>query len=209
MRILALDAALARCSAALVADGVVVRDAVRDGPRGHDAALPVLARDVLGGDAADLVAVTIGPGSFTGIRAALAIGHGIAAGLACPIVGVTVPGALAAALPGLPPGREPWVVIHNRRGQVFLQRGLDRDAEIQTHDLEALPIPAGPIALAGDAAEAVADRLRKADIMMTGVDLPLARFVAEAALGRHHEAQPLYIEAPVARQNPLRPPPRA
>ena len=67
---LTLDAALDGCLAGLVVDGVVV--AVRSGPggRGQAAMLPVLALDVLAGTPAaslDRVAVTVGPGSFTGI----------------------------------------------------------------------------------------------------------------------------------------------
>ena len=49
----------------------------------------------------DLVAVTVGPGSFTGIRAALALAHGLALAAGVPVIGVTVGEALADALPHL------------------------------------------------------------------------------------------------------------
>ena len=47
MRILALDGALARCSALLREDGRVLARRVQDGPRGHASVLPALAQEVL------------------------------------------------------------------------------------------------------------------------------------------------------------------
>ena len=100
MRILAFDAALARCAAAVVLDDetVAVREAAAT--QGHAALLPAMARNVLAEAATaaaslDLVAVTVGPGSFTGIRAGLALAHGIALAAGVPVVGVTVGEALA------------------------------------------------------------------------------------------------------------------
>lgn len=66
MRVLALDAALGRCSAAVVGDGQVVAICQADARRGHAALLPVMVEDVLAearleAGSLDLVAVTVGP----------------------------------------------------------------------------------------------------------------------------------------------------
>ncbi len=216
MRILVLDSALTRCTAAVVADDVVV--AVRTGPRqqSHEAVLPVMARDVLeeaGGTAGfDLVAVTVGPGSFTGIRAGLALAHGIALGLDLPVVGVTVGEAIADAFPRLGE-RRLWTVTTSRRGHVFLERG----SEVLSMALEAVPMPTGRVAIAGSAALEVAAWLAGAgaDVMLTDARFPLPRHIAHIAAERHagllppREAQPLYVDPPEARlpAGGLRPPP--
>jgi tRNA threonylcarbamoyl adenosine modification protein YeaZ len=217
LRVLALDAALARCAAAVVADDEVLAARQEFATQGHAALLPVMARDVLAaaGIAAaslDLVAVTVGPGSFTGIRAGLALAHGLALAAGVPVVGVTVGEALADSLPLLG-ARRLWVAIDSRRGRVFLERG----DMVVTVPLDALPATEDTIAVAGDAAAAVAARLaaRDVDVMLTDARLPIPRHVAVAAQQRFRGAlrplptQPLYVDPPEARLPAagLRPPP--
>jgi tRNA threonylcarbamoyladenosine biosynthesis protein TsaB len=210
MRILALDAALARCSAAVVVDDEVVasRRAAADAPgRGQSAALPGMADAVLaeaGLTAADLdlIAVTVGPGSFTGIRAGLALAHGIALAADIPVVGVTVGEAFAEALPHFG-ARRLWSAIDSRRGRVF----LESDGRIEAFSLDSLPNPGGPIALAGDAAIAVAAGLAAvgADVMLSDVRLPQIRHIALAAAKRWRgelpprPPLPVYVDPPEAK----------
>jgi tRNA threonylcarbamoyladenosine biosynthesis protein TsaB len=204
VRILALDAALGPCSAALVEDGVLLAQHRSDDPRGASAALPGLVASVLsdspGGFAA--IAVTVGPGSFTGVRAALALAHGLALGAAVPITGVTSMEAIAAACPPVA-GRALWVAIDTRRARIFLGRG----EEITVVAPDDLPDTAGPVALAGDAAQDAAARLtaRGHDVMLTGIGGIDAHHVGLAGAQRLggamalREAQPLYVEPPEAR----------
>jgi tRNA threonylcarbamoyladenosine biosynthesis protein TsaB len=216
LRILALDAALARCSAAVVADGIVLAQRSQDAARGHAALLPVMAQQVL--DEApgplDLIAVTVGPGSFTGIRAGVALAHGIALGLGIPVVAVSVGEALAAALPRLL-GRTLWCATGRTRDRVFLEIA----GSVAAYDLSALPVPAGGAPTAGHAAIQVVARLaaRDHDVMLTGARLPTAWAVAAAGSERFagrlppRDAQPLYVDPPEAKlpAGGLRPPPAA
>ncbi len=219
MKLLALDAALARCSAAVVADGRVRAHQAAAARRGQPALLApmvqaVLAQSGLAASGLDAVAVSVGPGSFAGLRAAIALAQGIALAAGRPVIGVRVAEALAASL-ALPPRRTCWVAIDSRRGRVFLDRG----SSIEPFALTELPRPAGPVAIAGDAALEVVARMaaRGDDVMLTDARLPDAIHVATVAARRLAgdlpplDAQPLYIDPPEAKlpAGGLRPPPAA
>ncbi len=208
MVVLTLDAALSGCSAGLVRHGEVLAVRQATGPRGHAAALPLMARQVLdqaGLAAASLcgVAVTTGPGSFTGLRAALALAHGIGLAAGIPVLGVPVAEAFQAEAPG---DRVLWVAIDTKRGQVFLDRG----GAVQNLPLASLPEAPGPVAVAGDAAIAVAARLaaRGDDVLLLAARRPGPAGIAAAAQRRQaaglppHPAQPLYVDPPEARPGP-------
>ena len=126
--ILAIDTALAAASACLLdpSQAELVAAEVLPMASGHAEALfplleRVMARDPRGFDGLRRVAVTIGPGSFTGIRIGVAAARAI--GLACkiPVVGVSTLAALAA--PSIATGgRSPIVAaIDARHGNVFVQ----------------------------------------------------------------------------------------
>ena len=202
--VLALDAALSGCSAGVVGLNRVLAERRATGARGQVAALPAMAEAVLSQEGIAparlaMVAVTIGPGSFTGIRAALSLAHGIALAARVPLVGVTVGEALAAP----DDGRLQWVAVDTRRGRVF----LERDAGVATVALDALPVPSGPVSVAGDAAIAVASRLaaRGADVLLLPARMPTPSGVAAAAWRRitagpdARPVQPLYVDPPEAR----------
>ncbi|CAL8979403.1 tRNA threonylcarbamoyladenosine biosynthesis protein TsaB [Rhodoplanes serenus] len=103
MRVLALDTALAACSAAVfdLDRGGVLAHESRPMERGHaEALMPMIARvmseaDLEFGDL-DRIAVTIGPGSFTGLRVGVAAARGLALAAHKPVVGLTTLAAFAA-----------------------------------------------------------------------------------------------------------------
>ncbi|HEY4585047.1 MAG TPA: tRNA (adenosine(37)-N6)-threonylcarbamoyltransferase complex dimerization subunit type 1 TsaB [Brevundimonas sp.] len=126
MKVMVIDTALGACSAGLFVDDAA-SDAVRAlglrhelMTKGHQERLGGLARDaaaeVGGFDGVDRIGVTVGPGSFTGLRVGLAFALGLGAALGRPVVGVSTLDALAASVPaeGLVAA-----VIDARRGQVY------------------------------------------------------------------------------------------
>ncbi|WP_158295625.1 tRNA (adenosine(37)-N6)-threonylcarbamoyltransferase complex dimerization subunit type 1 TsaB [Crenalkalicoccus roseus] len=216
MWILALDASLARCSAALMMDGVIRAHRALATERGHAAALPAMAAEVLAeagvrGPDLDAVAAVVGPGGFTGLRAALSLAEGLALASGVPAIGVTTGEALAAALPpALRGGREVWAVVDGRRGRVLLERFAPGAATPEAPCLlgEAeLPRPPQPPVLAGDAAEAVAGWLaaRGEAAVLAPARQPdaadAARVAALRLSGRlpPRPARPLYGEPPAVR----------
>ena len=207
MRILALDSAVGRCSATIVLNGGVVAGYQQDIDRGHAAILPVMARDCLrdaglGASELDLVAVTVGPGSFTGIRACIALAQGIALAAGIPVVGVTVGEAIADSLPQLG-GRTLWCATESRRGRIFLETG----AGILSLAIADLPNPSGPVAVAGNAAAVAASRLaaRGVNVMLTDARRPAGRHIAAVAERRLRgdvaplPAEPIYVDPPEAK----------
>ncbi len=203
---LTLDAALDGCGAGIVRDGVVVAARVQGGGRGSSAVLPAMAQAVLA-EAAVVpgslagIAVTVGPGSFTGVRAALALAHGIALGAGVPVWGVTIGAALRAELAA---ARPLWVAIDSKRGRVFLDDGVG----VVSVGLDALPLPDFAIAVAGDAAVAVVSRLaaRGFDVQLLRVGGPSPLGIAA---GARVAAFPLYVDPVEARPGPVgRPAPR-
>ena len=203
MLVLTLDAALPGCSAGIVRDGAMLAERRMDGARGHAAALPamvaaVLAEAGVGAAGLSMVAVTVGPGSFTGLRAALSLAHGIAVAAAVPVAGVTV----GEALDGPADGRLHWAAVDTRRGRVFLEYG----GEVRSASLDGLPAPDGPVTVGGDAGAAVAERLAVGGYdARLGCVRPCPAGIAAAALRRAaaglapRPAQPLYVDPPEAR----------
>jgi len=207
MRILALDSAVARCSATIVAGGIVIASHRQDIDRGHASVLPIMAQDCLRAAGLpatdlDLIAVTVGPGSFTGIRGAVALALGIGIAANVPVIAVTVGEALADSLPHL--GRRTlWCATTSRRGRIFLEIG----EAVFSLALTELPPTRGPVAIAGMAAPDVASRLaaRGSNVMLTDARLPTGRHIAAVAerrfLGqiRKLAAEPLYVDPPEAK----------
>ena len=139
----------------------------------------------------NVVAVTVGPGSFTGLRVGLAFAKGLALALELPCVGVGTLAALAASVPGSG-GR--GAVIDNGRGQVWLQRfegetALGPPETVATEALADAGLLVGPTAT------------RLAAPGQAAIDLawPTPLAVARRAATHPEPARPLYLRAPDAR----------
>lgn len=77
------------------------------------------ATAVGGWDAVDLVAVGLGPGSFTGVRIGIATARGIGVGAGIPVAGVGTLDALGAGIAAACGDRERLAVLDGYRGEVF------------------------------------------------------------------------------------------
>jgi tRNA threonylcarbamoyladenosine biosynthesis protein TsaB len=115
------------------------------------------------------IGVTVGPGTFTGLRVGLAAARGFALAANCPLVGVTT---LEAAVHGLDTdiraGHTLLAAIESRRDDLFLQpftadlKPLAEPADVLPADLPAYAaahLPAGPLLIVGDAATRTAQAL--------------------------------------------------
>jgi len=141
MRVLVIDTALDACTAAVFEDGRSLAERSEPMARGHQERIGVLVRDVAdqagGFGAIDRIGVTVGPGSFTGLRVGLSFAQGLGAALDRPVVGISTLQALAASAPN--PAGPVAAVIDARRGQVYLQTFIDGapDGEPAPWDIEA------------------------------------------------------------------------
>ena len=103
MTVLAFDCAISGLSLAVVGDGRALAQRREEG-RGQAASLLPAIATVLqeaGVDrrALSMIAVTVGPGSFTGVRVGLATARGLAMALDIPLAGIATTAALLAAAP--------------------------------------------------------------------------------------------------------------
>jgi len=202
LKILAIDAALSRGGVAVVAEGAALEKIFVDGRPGLIETLPVAMRDVLAkAGPVDAVAVTVGPGSFTGLRTAISLAQGFSAASGVPVWGVGVDEVFLQAFPGL--HRPLWVAVRARRDRIF----LIRDGVAEAFADADLPRTRAPVAVAGNAANEVAAHLAAAggDVILTNGRAIDPVWVARAALARQaaglpaREAMPVYVDPPEAK----------
>ncbi len=150
----------------------------------------------------DAVAVTVGPGGFTSLRAAVALAQGLSLGATRPCIGVSIGETFAQALPNLG-ARVLWTAIASRQERIF----LESNNVVTAVNLPSLSDPGYPVAVAGNAAIAVAARLAAsgANVMLTDLRVTRPQDLASAATLRLRGALPprppvpLYAEPPAAR----------
>lgn len=127
MRVLAIDTALEACSAAVLdtEQGVLAHESLPM-ERGHaEALLPLIAKTMgaakLPFAELDRIAVTTGPGSFTGLRVGLSAARGIALASGKPAFGLTTLAAFAAPYIASDDSVALAVAIDARHDHVYLQ----------------------------------------------------------------------------------------
>ncbi|WP_237152709.1 tRNA (adenosine(37)-N6)-threonylcarbamoyltransferase complex dimerization subunit type 1 TsaB [Oryzibacter oryziterrae] len=213
MLTLALDTALDRTAVALSGNGVehVIVERME---RGHaERLMPMVERALaeagLPLSALDRIGVNVGPGSFTGIRIAVAAARGLGLALGIPVVGVDSLAILARSLTEPAEGHilaaldarrgELYAALHDRKGAV-LMAPFAADAETvwaTVGDAVAVMVGSGAPILAHQAA--ISGRRVPPTDPADGLDpLMLARLAA-AAEPESSPPKPFYIRPPDAK----------
>lgn len=197
MIILAIDTALETCSAAVLDGERVLAVRSEDMARGHQERLAPLVAELmteagLEFDQLDRIGVTVGPGSFTGLRVGLAFAKGLGVALDKPVVGV---GTLAAM--GAGTGGFAAVAIDARRDQIYLQ--AFRDGQ---------PLGAPEALAAGDAARWLIDIDPAGPKLIVGSGAALlAGAFPDAAADPRAGADPVWVARLAAAADPVPPRP--
>lgn len=218
MNVLALDTSGVACSIAVtdVGHGEPGIARSREVVRGHAEALMPMLADVMAEaglrfDALALIAVTVGPGLFTGLRVGIAAARGLALAAGVPCIGVSTFAAMAASCrrDGLDAGDETLAIcIDSRRADIFVQ-AFDGAGTAVSTAAAVLPatlaqvLPAGAVRVAGSAADPAqhaliaAGRAARVLPVRSVCPLALARFAAAAwQAGAALPPQPLYLREP-------------
>jgi tRNA threonylcarbamoyl adenosine modification protein YeaZ len=194
--ILAFDTSSAACTAALF-DGAGVCLARRDEiiGRGHSERLVPMLDELLDGRTPEGILVGVGPGSFTGIRVAIAAAYGLSIGWNAPLSGMSSLALLAAGMLANDPVA---VAVSGGHGELFVQ---SFDQGEPTSELANLS-PAGAAAVTsanlviGSGAEALVAARGWGEARDA---LPSAADAMKLALDRRSlPAKPIYARAPDA-----------
>ena len=177
MRVLVIDTSLGACTACVVEDGSLLGVRSELMSKGHQEKLAGMVRDAVA-DAArdgggsfekiDRIGVTVGPGSFTGLRVGLSFAQGLGTSLDRPVIGLSSLDGLAISIR---PNGLVASVIDARRGQVYIR--LFRDARPIT-EAQALSLEA--------ATDLILEQAGEAQALLVGSGGPVLREAAPERL---------------------------
>jgi tRNA threonylcarbamoyladenosine biosynthesis protein TsaB len=200
--VLAFDSCFDSCSVALFDGGGIVASAFEPMQRGQAERLPTMAAEVLAaageGARIDRVAVTTGPGTFTGVRIGLSFARAFALARGVPCIGISslevvalTEGTDGVRVAIFPAAQGVYGAAY-KNGAVLIAPSL-----LKFEDFVA-QLPEGPVTIAGAASAELAAALGERAFASKRT-LPDARDLARLAIGRppgDHPPQPLYLRAP-------------
>jgi tRNA threonylcarbamoyladenosine biosynthesis protein TsaB len=196
------------CAVAVAVDGVILAHASEPMQRGHQERLAPMVESVMrqggvGFDALDRVGVTVGPGSFTGLRVGLAFAKALSLALDIPCIGVNSLEALAGRRPGFVAA-----AIAAKGEQVYLQVFLDGAALMAPDVLDTAVAaariaelwPGGEATLVGSGARPLSGVLPFAAIDdVDAADICTLVRLVEDRPSLPGRPRPLYLRAPDAK----------
>jgi tRNA threonylcarbamoyl adenosine modification protein YeaZ len=208
MIVLAIDTAGTGCFAAVYDSGndTVLASAGADIGRGHAEQLMGFIDEALAASGMvladiDRIAVTVGPGSFTGIRVGVAAARGFALALGVPAVGVTTLAAIAEAARETHPGRAILATIDAKRDELYCQSfaadGTPRSEALMLEIPEAQKLFAGFDGLiCGTATKHLTDQPPESAVQTDLTDIRLVARLGAAADPSQGKPSPLYLRGP-------------
>ncbi|HXV32076.1 MAG TPA: tRNA (adenosine(37)-N6)-threonylcarbamoyltransferase complex dimerization subunit type 1 TsaB, partial [Sinorhizobium sp.] len=207
--VLAIDTSGTGCAAVVYdgADGNVLARVAADIGRGHAERLMEFVDEALRAadrrlEDIDRIAVTIGPGSFTGIRVGVAATRGLALALGKPAVGVTTLQVIAESARQREPGRPVLAAIDAKRDEVYVQ-SFDALGQAQG-DPEVLPLDVARARFSGFSGVACgsgAQLVTAADASgrPDEIDIAIVARLGAAADPASAKPKPLYLRGPDAK----------
>jgi tRNA threonylcarbamoyl adenosine modification protein YeaZ len=216
MRVLAIDTALGACAAAVLdsqAGAILAAESIGM-VRGHaEAVMPLIARvmDAARSEFNELnrIAVTVGPGSFTGLRVGISAARGIALAAGRPAIGLSTLSALAAPHVAARSGDTIIAAIDARNEQVYFQVFAPNGVTVVTPRLDRVraavrAVPVGPTVITGSGAMLVASHWPSGSPVPRVEDhaAPDIGWVARLGAAAQEEGgppKPFYLRRPDAR----------
>jgi tRNA threonylcarbamoyladenosine biosynthesis protein TsaB len=196
--LLAFDTSSAACTVALFDEGHCVARADEVIGRGHAERLVPMIAELMDGRAASKILVGVGPGSFTGIRVAIAAAHGLAIGWGAELKGVSSLALLAA---GAEQDGEVAAAVTGGHGELFVQQFDARTFEPRSDLHNAIPVTAATLISApmvvGSGAKALVDARGFGEARELWPSA--ANALSLPAALRSLAAKPVYARAPDAR----------
>lgn len=209
MLTLALDTSMAACSVCVydAGPGLVLASRHDFMDRGQAEALAPMVQETMASAGVAFkglarIAVTIGPGTFTGVRIGLAMARGLGVALSIPVTGIN---SLAAIACNETAGDLPTVVAADARANEIYFASYDASGReliapvivklAEAHKL----IPTYPVKMLGTAADLLLEKTDKQHVRSDAGDLPVARnFVKLAASIPPSPVppEPLYLRPP-------------
>ena len=214
MRILAIDTALANCAVAVLDNGCAVPcyfESEEEIGRGHAERLLTMISEVMVDSSTafndlDRVAVTTGPGSFTGLRVGLSVAKGFGLVLDKPVVGISTLAAIANTVASAQSMDMILVALEGKGEEVYCQffdgAGLPLGVASVRRIGDLCKDVSPDTCLAGSAAPSIAQALGvEMDHVVSEVGYPRISAVARLGLSadpRVAVAEPLYLRPPDA-----------
>lgn len=206
---LVIDTASRTGRVGLVRDGVVVGSATLDASRRHardltPAAAALLKSASIRAPGLTGIVVSIGPGSFTGLRVGITAAKALSYATGCALVAVPTFAAIANRAPA--EAANLWVIADALQGQVYLQRYLGAepaDALRIVSAAEVLPTAPAEVVFSGPGVpEAFADRALPAELREPTVEslFAAARGVAPLTRPELFALEPLYLRGSSAEE---------